>query len=100
MEFLVKDQVGLVSGDHSVTCKFYIDMVQTNFQKVRRMHKVDVHSLQEMPLSQLGQEKEEAHIVLGQPNCVTQVVADLLAELKEQLIACLIRNNGIFAWSP
>lgn len=58
-----------------------------------------MHSLQEVPIFQPTHEKEEAQIVLSQPDYVMRITTDLTPELKDRLTACLIWNNDVFAWA-
>lgn len=65
---------------------------------------MEVHMLQELPLSNLKNPKkmkwEDAPIVFGHPDLTTRMAIDLHEELKKWLIKCLIIYKKVFAWSP
>ncbi|XP_074556805.1 uncharacterized protein LOC141812691 [Curcuma longa] len=100
MKFPVGDKVGEVRGDQMISRRCYVDMIRTDSRKKQKESGGEVHVIQEAASDKSFEEKEALQVHPDRTETTVQVAAELPPELKEELGACLLRNQDIFAWTP
>ncbi|XP_074574636.1 uncharacterized protein LOC141831105 [Curcuma longa] len=100
IKFPVGDLVGEARGNQVTARRCYVDAVRTEARKARRTQGAEVHAVQEVSNPRTSAEKELLQVCPDRPETTVQVAAELPAELKLELAACLLRNQDVFAWTP
>ncbi|XP_074565166.1 uncharacterized protein LOC141821717 [Curcuma longa] len=99
IKFPVGDLVGEARGNQMTARRCYVDAVRTEARKARQIQGAEVHSVQEVPNPHTSAEKELLQVCPARPETTVQVAAELLAELKAEMVDCLLRNQDVFAWT-
>lgn len=105
LKYPVGEGICEVRGDQPSSRKFYAETVRGGSKRARtkevnlaRGGREEVHLLQEEVRGALEGETDEVILIPGNSETKTKIASDLNSDLKADVVDCLRRNVGVFAW--